>query len=98
MPEETAGRHDLEPVLARFPAQQGLARRLFLSSAAFRSTCEDYRLARQGLVTFEQLAATQPRAELQEYRTLVEELEVELQRMLGPAGPDDAATAPRRAR
>ncbi len=98
MPEETARRPELDCVLARFPGREGLARRLFLKSPAFRSTCEDYRLARQGLLTFEQLAATEPRAELLEYRTLVKELEAELERLLGADELYDTGKAQERGR
>lgn len=90
--EKNAGRPELDCVLARFPGRESAARRLFLMNPTFRSTCEDYRLARQGLVTFEQLAATGPRAELSEYRTLVRELETELERMIRAAEPPGKAT------
>lgn len=96
MPENSSARPALHCALARFPGKERLARRLFLMNPTFRSVCEDYRLAREGLVTFEQLAATEPRAELLEYRTLVEELEAELLRMLAGAEPDEAGQAPER--
>lgn len=85
MAEENDARSALDRVLARFPVKQGLARRLFLMDPAFRSTCEDYRLACEGLVAFELRAVEEPRAEVTEYRTLVQELEAELLGMLGGA-------------
>ncbi len=69
---------ELATVLARFPAEAPMIRHLFLADRAFRSACEDYRLAQDGLAAFERLSAVTPRRELDEYRTLVRELEVEI--------------------
>jgi hypothetical protein len=85
MADEAAGRSGLEWILDRFPAKAALARRMFLSHPAFRGACEDYRLARQGLVRFETLAAQAPRSEVDEYRVLVHELESELLAMFASA-------------
>ncbi|PWS35204.1 hypothetical protein DFH01_23150 [Falsiroseomonas bella] len=92
MPDEPAVRSELDWVLARFPEDEALVRRLFLTQPAFRSTCEDYRLAREGLSTFEELAVSGPRAEVGEYRTLVRELEAELLAMFRAAR--DGASPP----
>ncbi|WP_137180717.1 hypothetical protein [Roseomonas sp. AR75] len=87
MPDEPAIRSDLDWVLSRFPEKAALVRRLFETQPSFRSACEDYRLARQGLSAFEErLSASGPRAEIAEYRTLVSELESELLAMLSTAG------------
>jgi hypothetical protein len=48
---------DLAMVLARFPAEARLIRRLFLADRTFRSACEDYRLAQDGLAAFERISA-----------------------------------------
>ncbi|WP_198376125.1 hypothetical protein [Neoroseomonas rubea] len=93
MPEDTPVRSELDRVLARFPEHEALARHLFLTHPAFRSACEDYRLACEGLATFQRLAAHAPRPELGDYRRLVVELEAELRAMLraadGVAGSRD---------
>ncbi|WP_198368799.1 hypothetical protein [Roseomonas rosulenta] len=80
MPQTPAARSDLDLdlVLARFPDRAVLVRHLYLTHPAFRSICEDYRLAQDGRTTFEVLATLGPRSELGEYRTLVQELEAEL--------------------
>ncbi len=96
MAEESAGRRDLDCVFACFPGKEGLVRRLLLMSPVFRSTCEEYRLARTGLATFEKLAAAGPRPEVPEYRMLVKELETELARMIAVAEADDASGTPER--
>jgi hypothetical protein len=85
MPDEPAVSPELDWVLARFPEDAPLVRRLFLTEPIFRCACEGYRLAREGLSTFEKLAMRGPRAELGEYRNLVRELEAELLAMFSAA-------------
>ncbi len=91
MPEENPVRSELDWVIARFPEHAALARQLFLTHPAFRSACEDYRLACEGLATFEDLATRAPRPELCDYRTVVRELESELRAMLDAAGDTPGA-------
>jgi hypothetical protein len=91
MADRTAAQGELETVIGRFPDRQALARYLFRTHAAFRSACEDYRLAAEGLSNFEKLAKDAPRPELSEYRTLVRELEAELLSMFHAA---DRASRP----
>lgn len=55
-----------------------MIRRLFLADRSFRSVCEDYRIAREGLATFEALSALSPRSEVEEYRNIVRDLEAEI--------------------
>lgn len=91
MADATAVHPELASVVARFPDREALARYLYRTHQAFRSACEDYRLAAEGLSNFEKLAQTAPRPELGEYRTLVQELEAELLAMFRAA---DRASRP----
>ena len=85
MTDASAVRTELDRVIERFPGEEALARRLFVTHPAFRSACEDYHLARQGLANFEKLAALAPRSELAEYKALVRDLEAELMAMFTAA-------------
>ncbi|WP_237216559.1 hypothetical protein [Falsiroseomonas oryziterrae] len=91
MADKTAVQPELASVIARFPDREAMARYLFRTHPDFRSICEDYRLAADGVATFRKLAATAPRPELDEYLTLLRELEAELLSMFGAA---DAASPP----
>lgn len=71
----------LSRVLARFPEHALLIRRRFLMDVSFRSACEDYHLARQGLDAHQHGSA----AYSDDYRQLVSELEQEMADMLGDA-------------
>jgi hypothetical protein len=96
MTDPFAPHPELATVLARFPAEARLIRHLFLADRAFRSACEDYRLAQDGLAAFEQLSAATPRREVEEYRTLVRELEAEILAMFAAEGSAPRQTAPHR--
>ncbi|MBP0466271.1 hypothetical protein J5Y09_20255 [Roseomonas sp. PWR1] len=78
MVDPSAPHPELATVLARFPADARLIRQLFLADRAFRGACEDYRLAQDGLTSFERLSIATPRHEVEEYRPLVRELEAEI--------------------
>lgn len=93
MAEESAVRSGLDWILDRFPAKETLARRLFLTVPAFHSACDDYRLARRGLASFEKLSSSAPRPEVEEYRVLVHELEAELLAMFAAADADATCLA-----
>ena len=73
---------DLARAIAAFPEDVLLIRRLFLADRAFRSACEDYRLAREGLDAFARRQHDEPRPEIEEYQRLVRELEAELRDMI----------------
>jgi hypothetical protein len=93
MADEKAAQPQLSPVIARFPAQEALARYLFRTHPTFRSVCEDYCLAAEGLAKFEALPANAPRPEIEEYRNLMRELEAELRSLFSatrrPQGAPD---------
>lgn len=78
----------LSQVIARFPAHARTARLLLLASPAFRSICEDYALALDGLARFERLGGSDGRPEIADYRAAIAGLEAEIATLLqGPAAP-----------
>lgn len=81
----SAPSRDLTKALDAFPDDAALVRRLFLADRFFRSACEDYRLAREGLDSFARMGREAPRPEVEEYRGVVLELEAEMRAMLGAA-------------
>ncbi|WP_244408507.1 hypothetical protein [Roseomonas fluvialis] len=85
MGSATAPCPDLASALAAFPEHVAFIRRLFLADRAFRSACEDYRLACEGLATFGRLACETPRPEVADYQRLVRELEAEMRSMIHAA-------------
>jgi hypothetical protein len=90
-------RPELARVLVRFPGEARLIRHLFMADPSFRSACDDYRLACEGLAKFAMTSSTTPR-EAEDYRTLVHELEAEIRSMLGgsggAAGPGGTSSGP----
>jgi hypothetical protein len=82
MADDVELRPELARILARFPQLRRLIRRRYLADQAFRGACEDYRLACEGLATFEGLATAAPRSEVEDYRRLVRELEAEILAMV----------------
>ncbi|WP_137126311.1 hypothetical protein [Roseomonas sp. HF4] len=85
MGSATAPCPDLESALDAFPEHAAFVRRLFLADRAFRSACEDYRLAREGLAAFGRLSNDTPRPEVADYQRLVRELEAEMRDMIHAA-------------
>jgi hypothetical protein len=78
----------LRQVIERFPEHARAARLLLLASPAFRSVCEDYALALDGLARFERLDGAGGRAEIADYRAAIAGLEAEITMLLqGPAAP-----------
>lgn len=90
---------ELARVLARFPGDAASIRDLFMADLSFRSACCDYLLACEGLAKFEAIPASGHRAEIEEYRILVRELEAELRSMFNPPAsavmPGGTASNPR---
>lgn len=76
---------DLARAIDAFPEDVPLIRRLFLADRTFRSACEDYRLAREGLDAFARLQREAPRPEIEDYQRLVRELEAEMREMINAA-------------
>ena len=77
----------LAQAAARFPAAVARLRRLALADPGFRALCEEYGLARQSLARFEALPDAAARPEVTDYRSVIAELEGEIDRSLRVARP-----------
>lgn len=77
----------LARAVARFPEGAATLHRLSLTDAEFREICEEYALAQQSLARFEARPDAAERPEIGDYRILIAELEIEIQRMLKEAVP-----------
>ena len=77
----------LAQAVARFPEAAAALRRLALADPAFREICEEYALAQQSLARFEARPDAAERPEIGDYRTVIAELESEIDRFLKEAGP-----------
>ena len=75
----------LAQATARFPEAAARLRRLALADPGFRDLCEDYGLARESLARFEARPDAAQRPEVTEYRSIVAELEGEIDRFLREA-------------
>jgi hypothetical protein len=82
MPPAPAACPELTHALGAFPDHALLVRRLFLADPSFRSACEDYRLALEGLTAFQRARSGEPRPEVDDYRRVVRELEAEMRVMI----------------
>lgn len=79
-------RPDFRRVVARYPAQGALVRRLLLSDLTFRNVCEDYLLLLDTIVEIEKQAA--PRADHDDCARLRAELESDMATLLQNAAGD----------
>ena len=77
----------LARAVARFPEAATMLRRLALTDPAFREICEEYALAERSLAGFEARPDAAERPEIDDYRTVIAELENEIDRFLKEAGP-----------
>ena len=77
----------LAQAAARFPEAAGALHRLALTDPEFREICEEYALAQQSLAGFEARLDAADRPEIDDYRTVIAELENEIDRFLMDAGP-----------
>lgn len=68
----------VDHVIERFPERMQIVRRLYLRDEKFRAICEDFALSIQALRRFEQRPDAQFRPEVEDYRTVLRELEKEL--------------------
>ncbi|WP_442579361.1 hypothetical protein ACSBOB_28350 [Mesorhizobium sp. ASY16-5R] len=80
-----AARLDLTQIIARFPNDGGLIRRLILRDETFRGICEEYMLARASLSWFEALPDGANRLEVADFRALIPGLETEIEQFLQKA-------------
>lgn len=78
----------LARAVERFPEAAGALRRLARSDPDFREICEEYALAQESLARFEARPDAAERPEVGDYRTVIAELEGEIDRILKEAGPD----------
>jgi hypothetical protein len=69
----------LGPVLDRFPEYRKTVLNLALSNQTFRSLCEELALARESLAQFEARPDADLRPEIPEYRTIIREIEDEIE-------------------
>lgn len=79
----------LARAVARFPEAAAALRRLALTDPEFREICEEYALAQESLAGFEARADAAERPEIDDYRTVIAELESEIDRCLKQAGSKD---------
>lgn len=70
--------HAIDHVVAHFPDQASVVRRLYLSDEHFRAVCEDYLLCINSLTKFETRPDARSRPEIEDYRQLLQELELEM--------------------
>ena len=77
----------LARAVTRFPEAAAALRRLALNDPEFREISEEYALAQQSLAGFEARLDAAERPEIGDYRTVIAELEGEIDRMLREAGP-----------
>ncbi|MER2509991.1 MAG: hypothetical protein ABTQ27_14720 [Amaricoccus sp.] len=78
----------LARAMERFPEAAPALRRLARTAPEFCEICEEYALARQSLAGFEARADAAERPEIGDYRTVIAELEREIDRLLKEAGLD----------
>lgn len=77
-----ASRLDIAQIVARFPEDGVLIRRLILKDETFRAMCEEYVLARTSLSWFEALPDGNSRREVADYRALIPGIELEIEQFL----------------
>jgi hypothetical protein len=77
----------LARAVERFPEAAATLRRLAPADPELREICEEYALALQSLARFETRPDAAERPEVGDYRTVIAELEAEIDRILKEAGP-----------
>jgi hypothetical protein len=75
----------LARAVERFPEATATLRRLARSDPDFREICEEYALAQQSLTGFEAREDAAERPEIGDYRTVIAELEGEIDRYVREA-------------
>lgn len=89
-----AGQPPLSFVLRLFPDATAAVRRLYLANDEFRSICEDYALACTGFQRLSTTATPRP-DEIDDYRSVMDDLERELSFYVAGTGDPGANTASR---
>ena len=87
MAEADIAQAGLAQAVARFPEAAAALRRLALTDPEFREICEEYALAQRSLAGFEARLDAAERPEVGEYRTVIAELEGEIDRLVKEARP-----------
>ena len=87
MRDEDIAEAGLAHAVARFPEAAAALQKLALTNPEFREICEEYALARRSLAGFEARLDAAQRPEIGDYRTVIAELENEIDRYLREAGP-----------
>jgi hypothetical protein len=72
----------VDHVIEHFPDRTELVRRLYLQDEQFRAICEDFELSITSLRGFEKRPDAHTRPEIDDYRTVLRELEDELRKYL----------------
>ena len=89
MADAEIARTGLAQAVARFPEAADRLRGMALADPAFREICEEYALARESLARFEARSDAAERPEIDDFRSVIAELEGEIDRCLKEAGPKD---------
>ena len=85
MADADIAQRGLARAVERFPEAAVALHRLALTSPVFREICEEYALAQQSLAGFEARLDAAERPEIGDYRTVIAELESEIDRFLREA-------------
>ena len=89
MAKADIAQNGLAQAVARFPEGAARLRRLALAAPGFRDLCEEYGLAKESLSRFGARPDAAERPEVTEYRSVIAELECEIDRFLREARPED---------
>lgn len=87
MADADIARTGLAQAVTRFPEAAARLRGMALADPAFREICEEYALARESLARFEARSDAAERPEVGDFRSVIAELEGEIDRMLRETGP-----------
>lgn len=82
LPDAEIATAGMARVAARFPGAEGALHALVRIAPAFLDLCEEYELASNSLARLLVRAESADRPEIQEYRSIIAELETEIARML----------------
>jgi len=87
MADADIARTGLDQAVARFTDAAATLRGVARADPAFRDICEEYALARESLARFEARPDAAERPEIEDFRTVIADLEGEMDRMLKEARP-----------
>jgi hypothetical protein len=87
MADADIARTGLARAVAQFPEAAAALRELAQTDEEFREICEEYALAQESLARFEARPDAAERSEIGDYRTVIAELENEIDRYLREGRP-----------